>query len=84
MKRVTGILLAVSAATIVITPAAKADSWGVSNSCSAPYDRSNEYAVNSFKRCIERFVDEQKDAIETHTDALNDAIKKWNRFARGY
>jgi hypothetical protein len=58
--------------------------YGASHSCTAPYDRSNEYSVNSFRSCIEDFVDEQKSAIKNHKNAADDAIEDWNTFARGY
>ena len=63
---------------------ATADSWGVSHSCSEPYDRSDEYDVESFRDCIEDFVDEQKDAIKRHADAADEAIDDWNDFANGW
>ncbi len=63
---------------------AQGDSWGVSHSCSKPWDRNDEWSVDSYKTCIEDFVDEQKDAIKRHSDAAEEAIDDWNRFARGW
>ena len=55
----------------------------VSNSCSKPYNRSNEYAVDSYKDCIEDFVAKQRRAINNHQGAANNAIEEWNNFASG-
>lgn len=55
-----------------------------SHSCNRPYDRTSEYAVDSFKDCIEDFVDEQKRAINRHSKAASAAVDDWNSFARGY
>jgi len=67
-----------------------ADSY-VSHSCyqpSIPYQFTSEYEVTNFnsevdtyKACIEDFIDEQNDAIRNHRDAAEDAIDDWNRFA---
>lgn len=60
-----------------------ADSWA-SHSCTKPWDRNCQGAVDSYKSCIEDFVDEQQTAIRTHSDAASDAIEEWNSFANGY
>jgi hypothetical protein len=36
--------------------------------------------VQRYKNCIQDFVDEQNQAIETHQQAADDAIDEWNRF----
>jgi len=58
--------------------------WGVSHSCSKPYDRTNQYSVDAYKSCIEDFVSQQEGAIRTHSNAGNSAIDDWNSFASGY
>ena len=63
---------------------AVADSWGVSHGCSEPYDRRDEWSVDSYRDCIEDFVDEQKSAIKRHADAADEAIDDWNSFAKGW
>lgn len=68
----------------LMPPQAAADSWGVSHSCSKPWDRSNKWSVDSYRDCIEDFVDEQKSAIKRHADAADEAIDDWNSFAQGW
>ena len=64
---------------------ASADSgWGPTHSCSEPWDKSDQWAIDSFKSCIEDFVDEQKAAIKRHARAADDAIEDWNSFVGGY
>ena len=60
--------------------------WGgcPSHSCSEPWDKSNQWDIDSFKSCIEDFVDEQKAAIKRHAAAADEAIEDWNSFARGW
>ena len=69
--------------TAVVHPV-HADYFSPGHSCSEPYDRSDEWDVESFKDCIEDFVDEQNSAIRRHRQAANDAIDDWNSFARGW
>ena len=52
-----------------------------SHQCSEPYDRSNQFAIDQFRDCIEDFVSDQKKAIEVHSDAADTAIDDWNDFA---
>jgi hypothetical protein len=54
-----------------------------------PYKFTSEWEVSSFKsdvetyrRCIEDFVDEQNEAIKKHREAANDAIDEWNLFLK--
>jgi|GEM_PF-667534 len=71
---------------------ATADMFTPSHSCHKPYrpyQFTSEYEVSnynsevdSYKRCIEEFVDEQKDASNHHRDAAREAIEEWNSFAR--
>ena len=67
----------------LMPPQAAADGW-VSYSCSKPWDKSNQGAIDSFKSCTEDFVDEQKTAIRRHADAADEAIDDWNSFAKGW
>ena len=67
----------------LMPPQATAD-WGVSHGCSKPWDKSDEWAIDTFKSCIENFVDEQQAAIKRHADAADEAINDWNSFARGW
>ena len=55
-----------------------------SHDCDEPYSRSDQYEVESFRECIEEFVDEQNSAIRKHRRAANDAVDDWNSFAEGY
>lgn len=69
-----------------------ADMFSPSHSCSKPYkpyEFTNQYQLDSFndevetyKRCITSFVDEQNDAVRAHQDAAEVAIDEWNRYAR--
>jgi len=76
-------LLIAAMGVIAVGQSVHADYY-VSNSCSRPYDRSSEYAVDSYKDCIEDFVAEQRKAINNHQKAANNAIEEWNSFASGY
>jgi len=76
--------------TILAFSSAYADMFQPSHSCSKPYkpyqfNSEWEYEnsvnqVNSYKRCISDFVDEQNEAIDNHSNAAEDAIDDWNRF----
>lgn len=69
-----------------------ADTFTPSHSCRKPYkplEFRSEFEVDSFnddarryKRCLDKFVEEQKEAIETHRAAAKAAIEDWNRFVR--
>ena len=69
---------------------ASADMFTPSHSCSKPYkpfEFDDQWAVDNFnnevqtyKRCISDFVDEQNDAARDHQSAAEDAINEWNSF----
>jgi hypothetical protein len=54
----------------------------------SPPDQSNpqlltiSHDVDRYKRCINDFVEEQREAIQRHEDAAQEAIDEWNRFVR--
>ena len=66
---------------LFLNPSLKADYFSPSHSCSKPWDQSDRYDVDNFKRCIEDFVDEMNDQASEHIEAANDAINDWNSFA---
>ncbi|ABM03716.1 conserved hypothetical protein [Psychromonas ingrahamii 37] len=67
-----------------------ADMFAPSPLCSKPskpFQFNSQWEIDSFnddvqryKHCINNFVDKQNEAVETHQQAANDAINKWNRF----
>jgi hypothetical protein len=69
-----------------------ADMFTPSHSCHKPhrpYEFTSEYEissynsrVNSYRRCIEEFADEQKDAANHHRDAAREAVEEWNSYVR--
>jgi len=73
-------------------PIAVADDWQPDHDCTKPYKPytfSSQWEIENFrnevedyKRCIAEFVEEQKDAIHNHTQAIDDAIDEWNDFVR--
>ena len=65
---------------LFLLPSVKADFLSPSHSCSKPWDKSERYEVDKFKKCIEDFVDEMNDQASEHIKAANDAIKDWNSF----
>ena len=77
-------------AIILLSTGAKGDIFPPSHSCSKPfkpYSFTSEYELNSYKddiesykRCIENFVEEQQGAIKKHQEAANDAISEYNSF----
>jgi hypothetical protein len=84
----TGIVISV----LTMAPVALADSFTPSPSCHQPhkpYSFSAEYEkqafideLESYRRCIEDFVAEQKEAAEAHRRAAREAIEEYNLFAR--
>ena len=54
-----------------ITPISFDNEWDVSNF---------KLQVTLYQNCIEDYVEKQKREIETHQQALSDAIKEWNDF----
>ncbi|MGO9378567.1 MAG: hypothetical protein ACLPN1_08420 [Dissulfurispiraceae bacterium] len=71
-------------------PLAVADKVPPTNSCTQPHRpfkfksdaEVNDYKaqVESYKKCINDFVEEQNQAIQNHRDAANRAIEEWNLF----
>ncbi len=72
-----------------------ADNYEPSHYCTKPYkpyEFTDQYEldlynsqVQTYKNCIQEFVDEQEDAIRNHSNARNSAIDEWNSFANyGY
>ena len=67
-----------------------ADMVSRSSSCSKPFrpskittqsemDKFNRN-VNTYKKCITDFVDEQQEAAKRHQKSASDAISKWNKY----
>lgn len=80
----------IGATMLAIAFPVMADMFTPSHSCSKPYkpyqfnsqwelDNFND-EVQSFKRCISDFVDEQNEAAQRHQEAASDAIDEWNNF----
>ncbi|WP_297766628.1 hypothetical protein [uncultured Alcanivorax sp.] len=80
----------IGATMLAIALPVMADMFTPSLSCSTPYkpyqfnsqwelDNFND-EVQSFKRCISDFVDEQNEAARRHQEAASDAIDEWNNF----
>ncbi|NBK97687.1 MAG: hypothetical protein EOM50_06655 [Erysipelotrichia bacterium] len=40
----------------------------------------NRIEIDSFRNCIQSFIDEQNMAIKKHLDAIDEATNKWNNF----
>tara|TARA_R110002050_G_scaffold294758_1_gene452876 strand:- start:1869 stop:2153 length:285 start_codon:yes stop_codon:yes gene_type:complete len=67
-----------------------ADMFTPSHSCSKPYkpyEFNDQYEIDNFrsevesyKRCIEDFVEEQNDAAIKHQNAAEEAIDEWNSY----
>lgn len=84
MKRVLAILL------LGVTSVAYADLFAPSHSCYEPwkpYEFSSRWEAENFRseveeyrQCIADFVEEQKEAIERHQEAAEEAIDEWDRF----
>lgn len=36
--------------------------------------------VETYKLCIKKFINNQEDEIQNHTNAIDKAIKEWNNF----
>jgi len=68
----------------------QADMFTPSHSCSKPYKPYQfteqyqidnfQYEVETYKNCIQDFVDEQNDAARNHQNAAQEAIDEWNNF----
>lgn len=86
------IILIILVASFGVFSPVYADTYSPSHSCSKPYkpyEFTSQYQLDSFndevedyKRCINDFIDEQNDAVQTHQDAAEVAIDEWNRFVR--
>jgi len=74
----------------LIPQAVLADIISPSSYCSKPYkpykfnsqrelDRFND-EVQSYKSCINDFIEEQQEAAKHHSNAANEAIDEWNNF----
>jgi hypothetical protein len=82
-------LLMILILTIFAMPA-QTDIFTPSHSCSKPYKPyqfDDEWElqrfkddVESFRSCIEEFVDEQNNAIRNHRNAADEAIDEWDNF----
>jgi len=77
---------------LLLTFSAQADNADPSPSCSKP-DKPSKFntqseldsfnnGVQQYQRCLYDFVDEQKDAIQSHQRAANVAIDAWNNFVK--
>ena len=84
MKRIA--LITTAALFMSFGTTIKADMFTPSDSCSEPWDRrkASQWEIDSFKSCIESFVDDMNNAAQNHRNAANDAINKWNNFASSY
>ncbi len=73
-----------------VTTPVWADMFTPSHSCSKPYkpyEFNDQYEldrfwsdVESYKQCIEDFVEEQNHAARKHKDAAEEAIDEWNNY----
>ena len=66
---------------LFLLPSLKTDYFSQSHSCSEPWDRSDRYEVDNFKKCIPDFVDAMNDQASEHIEAANNAIYDWKSFA---
>jgi len=67
-----------------------ADMFAPSHYCSKPFkpysfEDENEISafqdeVDTYRMCINDFIDEQEEAIRAHQEAMEDAINEWNNF----
>ena len=84
-------LMFVSSLLLVSLPAA-ADMFAPSHSCSKPYKPFSfddewqasafKSEVDTYKMCIEDFVEEQEEAVRQHQEAADEAIEEWNNYVR--
>ena len=84
MIKTTSMILMLACFSTLCAPV-KGDMFTPSAPCSAPYNglKASQWEIDSFKSCIENFVNEMNSAASTHRNAANNAIDQWNRFARG-
>jgi hypothetical protein len=81
-----GIALAVS------VNLANADMFQPSPACykpRKPYKFNSKWEIDDFyaqveryKRCISDFIEEQKQAIQVHQNAADEAVDEWNRYVK--
>jgi hypothetical protein len=77
---------------ILICSSLNADMFQPSYYCSKPhkpYEFKSQWEVDSFKNgvkrykeCINEFIEQQNNAINTHKAAANQAVKDWNDYVR--
>lgn len=75
---------------LALSTTAFSDIFQPSHSCSKPYKPyqfNNQYEVdsfnddvNSYKQCINDFVEEQNSAVRNHAEAAEQAIDDWNNY----
>ena len=86
-----GMAILLIACVVAPLSTSTADVFTPSHSCfepSPPFDMSDEWQVqnflsevDSYRSCIQDFVDEQQRAARKHSRAADDAIDDWNLFA---
>ncbi|MDA9557386.1 hypothetical protein N9R79_07800 [Vibrio sp.] len=84
------IVLALATGLALSAGAAKADLSAPSNYCESPIkpqEFSSEYEVENFRselydyrRCVQRFVHSQQEAILNHQQARNEALETLNNY----
>jgi len=77
-------------AAVCLALPVSADYFQPSHSCYKPYKPiqfSNDWErrnflsdVETYRMCIEQFVDEQRAAAQRHLNAADEAINEWNMF----
>ncbi len=86
MKKIIGVIY------LVIGLVTLADSYTPSYSCSKPYKpyefndeweiKQFESEVEDYRRCIEDFIEEEKEDIKRHQNAIEEATDEWNGYIR--
>lgn len=78
-------------ATLILTSNISfADTYPQSDFCHAPsrpFSSSSQSSwnrfindTNEYQNCINQFIQEQNEGIQSHQQAINDAINDWNNF----
>ena len=90
MTKIIVLMLIVAIFLALFSSFASADKITPTNSCTKPHRPStfksesevSDYKaqVESYKKCINDFIEEQNHAIEKHKAAANQAITEWNFF----
>ena len=89
MNRLIKSLLVIISACAICLPV-RADMISHSLSCSKPYkpsqlktqnevDKFNDY-VESYRKCLSEFIEEQQEAASRHQQSAIDANNEWNRY----